>query len=259
MTHPNGRSFAVVFKLATTLLVRNRRIQLFWGALLLPFALMLLARLIAPAATGAGAGGWAVPLTQSLYFQLLIPVMALVMGTDIVASEIDHRTLVYLVTTPTARGAILTGKFASFYLLTALPTALALFCWSLLGGGVAGGGIPTALNLVAASLLAILAYGGLFTLLGVILRRAILPGIAFVFGWEGVVQYFPGITQKFTVIHWVKSLLPPSASRGSFLIWQLEPSSRGQSVGVLLLLGLISVAVAAWIFSLREYPQTEDR
>lgn len=259
MTHSHRRSFAVVFRLATTLLVRNRRIQLFWGALLLPFALMLLARLIAPAATGAGASGWAVPLTQSLYFQLLIPVMALVMGTDIVASEIDHRTLVYLVTTPTAREAILTGKFASFYLLTALPTALALFCWSLLGGGVAGGGIPAALNLVAASLLAILAYGGLFTLLGAILRRAILPGIAFVFGWEGVVQYFPGITQKFTVIHWVKSLLPPSASRGSFLIWQLEPSSRVQSVGVLSLLGLISVAAAAWIFSLREYPQSEDR
>ncbi|HNX98100.1 MAG TPA: hypothetical protein PKK12_10505, partial [Candidatus Aminicenantes bacterium] len=49
MTHSHRRSFAVVFRLATTLLVRNRRIQLFWGALLLPFALMLLARLIAPA------------------------------------------------------------------------------------------------------------------------------------------------------------------------------------------------------------------
>ena len=56
--------------------------------------------------------------------------------------------------------------------------------------------------------LGLLAYLAFFTFVGTFLKKSVLFGLFFSFGWENVVQYFPGSTQKFTVVHYLKSLLP---------------------------------------------------
>ena len=38
-----------------------------------------------------------------------------------------------------------------------------------------------------------MAYTALFTFLGTFLKKSILIGLAFGFGWETVIQYFPGL------------------------------------------------------------------
>ncbi len=75
--------------------------------------------------------------------------------------------------------------------------------------------------------------------LGAFMKKSILLGLFFVFGWESVVQYFPGVTQKFTIIHWVKSLLPIPPGQDGFLIFQLQPSPALESVIVLLAAGIL--------------------
>ena len=101
--------------------------------------------------------------------------------------------------------------------------------------------------------LALFCYSTLFTMAGTFMKKSILLGLFFVFGWESVVQYFPGVTQKFTIIHWIKSLLPVQADQGGFLIFQLQPSPALESVAVLLIAGLLFLAAAVFIFERKEY------
>ncbi|HSQ34459.1 MAG TPA: ABC transporter permease, partial [Candidatus Binatia bacterium] len=106
---------------------------------------------------------------------------------------------------------------------------------------------------LGASLLALFCYSALFTLAGAFMKKSILIGLFFVFGWESVVQYFPGVTQKFTIIHWIKSLLPAQTHKGGFLIFQLQPSPALESILVLVMAGLIFLAAAVFIFARKEY------
>jgi ABC-2 type transport system permease protein len=192
----------------------------------------------------------------SLYFQLLIPVLALFFGTSIVNDELDNKTLVYLTTVPVPRRKVLLGKYLAAFLLAALLVAVGfLLCFlaaslTRLGDGAAWEELGLFLG---TSLLALFCYSALFTALGAFMKKSILLGLFFVFGWESVVQYFPGVTQKFTIIHWVKSLLPIPPGEGGFLIFQLQPSPALESVAVLIAAGLLFLYIAAFIFARKEY------
>jgi ABC-2 type transport system permease protein len=93
-----------------------------------------------------------------------------------------------------------------------------------------------------------------FTLIGTFLKKSIMFGLLFSFGWENVIQYFPGSTQKFAIAHYLKSLLPtPTTERFSFLLFRLEPTSPAAAVAILLFLTALFLALACLIFSSKEY------
>ena len=211
----------------------------------------------APAPLSAGdIADFFAKIMLSLYFQLLIPVLALFFGSSIVNDELDNKTLVYLTTVPVPRRAVLLGKYLAAFLLAALLIVVGfLLCFlaaSLTRLGDAAAWEELGLFL-GTSLLALFCYSALFTALGAFMKKSILLGLFFVFGWESVVQYFPGVTQKFTIVHWVKSLLPIPPGEGGFLIFQLQPSPALESVAVLLGAGLLFLCLAVFIFERKEY------
>ena len=193
----------------------------------------------------------------SLYFQLLIPVLALFFGTTIVNEELDNKTLVYLTTAPVPPPHRPAGQVPGRLpaaaadrrqrLSALLPGRRRSTAWARPRPGKSWA------LFLGTSLLALFCYSALFTLLGAFMKKSILLGLFFVFGWESVVQYFPGVTQKFTIIHWIKSLLPVPPGQGGFLIFQLQPSPALESVAVLLIAGLLFLAVAVFIFERKEY------
>lgn len=195
------------------------------------------------------------------YFQLLIPVLGLFYGSSVVNDEIDNRTLVYLTTCPVPKAAILLGKFLAFFLITAI----------LIGGGFFVSFLIAHLRDLAraepwlellgylgVSALALLSYSALFTLLGSFMKKSLLFGLFFIFGWENVVQYFPGSTQKFTLIHYIKSLLPILPQENKFLMFHLEPSSPLESVLMLAGLALVFLVAAVIVFEKKEYILSES-
>jgi ABC-2 type transport system permease protein len=232
--------------------LRSRRIRLFVFLSLLAPAIQLLVSL-------SGALPVMDFFNHSLlvyYIQLFIPLLAIFIGSAVVNDELDDKTLVYLITRPVPRPAILLGKYGAY-----LTLALA----------ITGGGFALAymiafaakwnethawlelLNYLGVAALALFAYSALFTLLGTFVRKAIVIGLFFVFGWESAVQFLPGITQRFSLIHWVKSLLPALPREVRFLIFHLEPSSPAMAVAMLLLTGVAALAGAALIFRHRAY------
>jgi len=192
--------------------------------------------------------------------QFLILVLALFYGTSVCSEELEGKTLTYLTTRPVAKSAIILGKYAaSGVLLVLMVTASVILSFLILNidrlfDFAAWTAMLKGLSVLALGLLCYMAF---FTLIGTFLKKSILFGLFFSFGWENVVQYFPGSTQKFTIMHYLKSLLP-AASTGStgklsFLLFRLEPSSAGAARATLLLLTAAFLGLACLVFSKKEY------
>lgn len=191
------------------------------------------------------------------YLQFLILILALFFGTSVCSEEIEGKTLTYLTTRPVSKSAIILGKFAAYTLLIILMTGTGLIISFL---------ILNANNLLDFSLykillkytvvliLGLICYTSFFTFIGTFLKRSILFGLVFSFGWENVIQYFPGSTQRFAIVHYLKSLLPfPSGGRFSFLLFRLEATPPAVAVFMLFLMTGVFLVLASLFFSKKEY------
>jgi hypothetical protein len=107
---------------------------------------------------------------------------------------------------------------------------------------------------MAVLILGLICYTAFFTFIGTFLKRSIMFGLIFSFGWENVIQYFPGSTQRFAIIHYLKSLLPvPPAEGFAFLLFRLEPTPPGLAVLMLFLIAVVLLGLACLIFHWKEY------
>jgi ABC-type transport system involved in multi-copper enzyme maturation permease subunit len=186
-----------------------------------------------------------------------LPLVALFYATSLVADEVEGKTITYLLSRPVPRAAILAGKFGAYLATTlslALPaTTLAFFLLASAPGspGIAGGAADLARDLGVVAL-ALLSYGAAFTLLGVVLRRPVVPGLLFLFAWEWVAN-LPGYMPRLTITAYLRSLLRHRPPEEGFLQMTAETLPASLCLGVLLAASLVSLALAAWIFSKREY------
>jgi ABC-2 type transport system permease protein len=241
--------------------LKSKRTKIFVALSLIPVVIMLLAKVVEMSNPRGDVTAEAVfsRVLLVVYIQLLIPILALLFGSIIINEEIDHKTLVFLSTSPIPKPSVVLGKFAAYATLVSLMVsvglALSFFIMNIdsLGKMVH---VDDFLRFWGAGLLALVTYMAVFTLLGTLLKKSMILGLFFIFGWENVVQYFPGTTQKFTVIHYIKSMLPYSQEKNAFLrllLARLEPSSPVEAVTILLILTVVTLAAAAYVFQNKEY------
>lgn len=191
------------------------------------------------------------------YLQFLILILALFFGTSVASEETEGQTLVYLTTRPISKSAIVLGKYSAYTTLVILMMSVGVLLSFL---------ILNVNNLSNFSLykillrdvvvlgLGLICYTAFFTFIGIFLKKSIIVGLVFSFGWENVIQYFPGSTQRFSIIHYLKSLLPTfSSGRFSFLMFRLEPSPTGTAILMLFLITVIFLCLACILFSQKEY------
>jgi ABC-type transport system involved in multi-copper enzyme maturation permease subunit len=196
-------------------------------------------------------------LVAVYWIRNVLPLAALFYATSLIADEVDGRTLTYLLTRPITRHAILAGKFLA-YLATTLSLALpaAVVTFFLLATAPGGPGLGAAVGDLFRDLgvmaLALVAYGALFTLAGVLLRRPVIPGLLFLYGWE-LVANLPGYLPRFTLTAWLRSLIHhrPAQEGLAELFAQVLPA--GEGLAVLALATAVFLVAAIWIFSEREY------
>jgi ABC-2 type transport system permease protein len=187
----------------------------------------------------------------------VLPLMALFHATSLIADEVEGRTLTYLLTRPLTRPAIFAGKFAA-YLATslgiALPSVVLTFFLLVTARGWSGVGasVPDLFRDIGVMTLTLLAYGALFALFGVLLRRPVIPGLLFLFGWE-LMANLPGYLPRLTLTAWLRSLIHhrPAQEGLSGLFGQVLPT--GLSLAVLLVSTSLFLIAAAWLFTQREY------
>jgi ABC-type transport system involved in multi-copper enzyme maturation permease subunit len=183
------------------------------------------------------------------FLRFIVPVLGVFYGTALIADEVDDRTLTYLFTRPIRRGAVLVGKYLAYVVCTTLvvlPSVVLVYFALVPLGQVA----PT-FTAFAADLgllaLGLAAYGALFALVGAAVKRPLVSGLVFVFGWEQVALLVPGYLKRFTVAHYVQGLVPHAMpSEGVAAVLQSVLRERPSPTECLLVLGAIIVATL-WI------------
>ncbi|MGZ5423929.1 MAG: ABC transporter permease [Candidatus Aminicenantales bacterium] len=229
---------------------------------LIPVVLAVVVRIVLHGRSGPMAAVFT-DILMVFFLQFYIVILALFYGTSITAEEVENRTLSYLITRPIPKPAIVLGKFAAYSVLMFAMVAVSLALSFFIMNAARLSDMELYLNFLhylGVLGLGILAYAAFFTFLGTILKRAIIVGLVFGFGWENVIQYFPGSTQRFSVVHYLKSLLPyhPTVGGGggrgvALLLFRLEPTKPLVAVLALAVITAALLALACWFFRMKEY------
>jgi ABC-2 type transport system permease protein len=134
-------------------------------------------------------------LLSDLGLGVLLPLVAVVVGTAAIGSELDDGTIVYLLARPAPRWRIVLVKLLVAWAVVALLVAPA----TLVAGLIGQDDPALAIGFATAAVVGALEYTAIFVALSLITSRALIIGLAYVVIWEGVVAGLFGGTRTFSV------------------------------------------------------------
>lgn len=150
-------------------------------ALLLPLPVLLVGLTALAHGLQPDPADWGRPIVAGLGFGVVLPMIALIVGTAVLGSEIDDGTVVYLLATPLARRDIVLAKLAVAAGITTVASAGPMFLTGLIiDSGRLG------LGLAVAAAVGSVAYSAVFLALSLLTRRPVLLGLLYVLIWEGL-------------------------------------------------------------------------
>lgn len=114
---------------------------------------------------------------------VLLPLVAVIVATAVIGSELDDGTIVYLLAKPIPRWRIVVVKLIVAWVMVVLLVAPAIAVAGLIGHPDANLAIGYAL----AAAFGALEYTAAFLALSLVTSRALVIGLAYVVVWEGVV------------------------------------------------------------------------
>ncbi|PWR08261.1 ABC transporter permease [Micromonospora acroterricola] len=177
--------------------------------LLLPLPLVLLGLAVLCRSLGVDPGEWGPPVLVGLGLAVVLPVVALIIGTGVLGAEIDDGTVVHILTKPLPRWQIVLPKLAVAAGVTAVTVAVPLYV-----AGVLADSVRLGLALAAAAALGALAYSALFLALSLVTRRPVLLGLVYVLIWEGLLGNFVSGTKVLSIQQYVIALADRIAPTG---------------------------------------------
>jgi len=248
-----------VFNLSLDAMVWSRRSLMMAILLGLPIVFALVYRIFLAAKLPQHLSGFDLygVVIAFYYVRNVLPLAALFYATALIADEVEGKTLTYLLTRPIRRTAILAGKYAAYLVTTlalSLPAAVLTFFLLVTARGWSGVGaaVPDLFRDLGVMALTLAVYGAFFTLLGVALRRPVIPGLLFLFVWE-LAANLPGYLPRITITAWLRSLIRhrPAHEGVAEIFGQVLPA--GLSLEVLTGMLIIFLTGSVWIFSTREY------
>ena len=172
-------AFGALVSMTLRGLLGRRRIILMVLLASLPVLVGLLIRI-------GGGRSDAPEILDALVIRTVLPLIALVIGTATIGSEIEDGTAVFFLAKPIARWRIALAKLAVAAGLTAALTVPPIVLTGLLVGGFGGGSLATAFGFALAAIAGGTAYAVAFTALGVLTTRALVVGLGYTLLWEGV-------------------------------------------------------------------------
>jgi hypothetical protein len=129
-----------------------------------------------------------------------------------------------------------------------LPTVMIVFFLIVpLGGASIGAAFPLLLTDLGMIALGLAAYGAVFALVGARLKRPLVIGLVFAFGWEPTVMLVPGYLKQLTVAYYLQALVPHAMPQDSTLGAILQVFNDVPSVTVSLAALAAIVAAGLWL------------
>ena len=162
-------------------LLTRRRMALL---LLLGGVLILVAVVYQLASPSGSAPRFAAGLLDNFAVRALLPIVALLLGTGAIGSEIDDGTVVYILTKPIPRRTIVLTKLFVASAVAAPLTAVPTFVGGLIAAGSPADGMVVAFTL--AVIIGTVLYCAVFLALSLVTSRALIFGLIYVLVWEGL-------------------------------------------------------------------------
>ena len=173
------RQFRTIGELTLRALVGRRRTVLIAILAWLPVLLGILVRV-------GGGRPDASQILDALVIRTVCPLVALVVGTGVIGSEIEDGTLVFQLVKPVPRWLTAAAKALVAAFLTGVLIVPPVVVTGLLLGGFGSDSIQTSVGFAIAALVGGTAYAFGFTALGVVTSRALIVGLGYTLIWEGI-------------------------------------------------------------------------
>ena len=208
----------------------GRRVFLLLAMAILLLALAVLLRLFVDFSDADAA-----QFLQVVSLSTLLPLFGLIVGTGAIGPEIDDGSIIYLLTKPISRFAIVQSKLVvalgATLAFAVLPTVLA-------GLIMVGGGSSIAAAFGLGALVAGAVYCVLFMLLAIVTRHAVILGLVYALVWESLVGSFIPGARNLSVQQWALSVT------SSVTEPQILTADVGLGVATVLIVGVF--AAGTW-------------
>jgi ABC-2 type transport system permease protein len=256
---PDLGALGALFVLTLRQAARGRRLLVLSLLFALPSVLAAVVSLAARRAPQPGALEFA--FVFNLIPHALAPLTALLYAAGLIRDEVEEQTLTYLLLRPLPRWALYVVKLTATLLVTCLLTAVFTALTFVVIAAttrepVAAGMVERALTTAGALALAQVGYCALFGLMGLLTRRALLVGVAYIILFEGLLASFDTVARRLTVMYYFRVLvsrwLDPAYAKAWSINLDTAPEARA-CVLILLGVGLVLTAAAALLFAGREF------
>lgn len=172
---------------------------------------------------------------------ILIPVVALIFASASLGDTREDGTLVYLWLRPISRLSVTGGAWAASAVitlpLTVIPMTIAAILLDV--------GSALIFATILTSVLAALAYCGIFLLLGLLVKNPVIWGLAYIFIWEAIVASFAKPAAALAVSGYSRAII--TGRTGVDFDFLFSPS---QSISIFMLIVIMAVSMGITTFRL---------
>ncbi|MET9433585.1 ABC transporter permease subunit [Streptomyces sp. NPDC006551] len=165
----------------------------------------------------------------------MVPLIGVIAGTGAIGPEIDDGSIVYLLSKPVKRPAIIFTKLIVAIAVTMVFSAVPTFAAGMI---LNGNGQQVAVAYTVAALVASIAYSALFLLLGTVSRHAVVIGLVYALVWEALFGSLISGAKTLSVQQWALAVAQKVSGEG------LVTSDVGLPAAVALLVGV--TVLATW-------------
>jgi ABC-2 type transport system permease protein len=231
---PGAAAFTAIYRLVLRHQVTPARLLLLgaMGALAVVVAVALVTRATDPVEA-------ATEFINEFGLGLAVPVGSLMLASAALGDPVEDETLVYLWLRPTPRWLLATAAWAATLTVTLPLTVVPLTIAAAVGSDLDAGVITGAL---AATTLGVLAYTGLFTLVGLVFKRSLVWGLVYVFIWEFFVARGGSGAARLSINSYPASVLAHLSGV------ELRLADRAPVLGVVVpvLVAVVALALTTW-------------
>lgn len=256
---PDVRALGALFVLALRQHARGRRLLVLSLLFALPAALAAVVSLVSRHPPRPDALEFA--FAFNLIPHALAPLAALLYAAGLIRDEAEEQTLTYLLLRPLPRRALYVVKLLAALLVTCLLTGVfTAATFAVIAAAarepVADGVVGRALATVGLLALAQVGYCGLFGLVGLLTRRALLAGVGYIIAFEGLLASFDTVARRLTVMYYFRVLVLRWLAPAHGGEWSIDLGTSPEArtcVLTLLGVGLVLTAAAALLFAGLEF------
>ena len=202
---------------------------------------------------GAAVGGATIfgMIIWLLYIRFILPILGVFYGTSLIADEVEDKTITYLFTRPIPRSAVLLGKYLAYLVCTillVLPSVMLVYFLIVpVGGDSVAAAFPSLVADLGMLAVGLAAYGAVFSLVGARVKRPLVVGLVFAFGWEPTVLLFPGYLKRMTVAYYLQALVKHEMPQDSAVSVLMQVFHEVPSVATSLVCLAAIVALTLWL------------